>query len=92
MEHFGERVFVKTGAEGVFCGALPELGIGIALKCDDGGGRASGIMMAGVIARLLPLSDADNTALAPFLHPTLRNWAGTEVGALRPSSMLLPEG
>ena len=91
MEHFGERVFVKTGAEGVFCGALPELGIGIALKCDDGGGRASGIMMAGVIARLLPLSDADNTALAPFLHPTLRNWAGTVVGALRPTGTLLPE-
>src|SRR5262245_34794707 len=39
MEHFGARVFVKTGAEGVFCGALPEQGIGIAIKCDDGAGR-----------------------------------------------------
>ena len=92
MEHFGARVFVKTGAEGVFCGALPELGIGIAVKCDDGGGRAATIMMAGAIARLLSLSQADHAALAPHLRPTLRNWAGTEVGALRPSSMLLPEG
>jgi L-asparaginase II len=29
------RIFVKTGAEGVYCAALPELGLGIALKCDD---------------------------------------------------------
>lgn len=89
MEHFGARVFVKTGAEGVFAGALPELGIGIAVKCDDGGGRASEIMMAGMIARLLKLSDADHAALAPLLHPTLRNWARTEVGAMRPTSELL---
>jgi L-asparaginase II len=92
MEHFGERVFVKTGAEGVFCGALPELGIGIAVKCDDGGGRAATIMMAGAIARLLSLADADHSALARHLRPKLRNWAGTEVGAMGPSSMLLPEG
>ena len=33
------RVFVKTGAEGVFCGAVPELGLGFALKIDDGATR-----------------------------------------------------
>ena len=36
MQLFGERVFVKTGAEGVYCGALPQQGIGIAVKCDRG--------------------------------------------------------
>ena len=36
MEIFGERAFVKTGAEGVFCASLPEQGIGVALKCWDG--------------------------------------------------------
>ena len=30
MQLFGARVFVKTGAEGVYCGALPEQGLGIA--------------------------------------------------------------
>ena len=30
------RIFVKVGAEGVYCAAVPELGLGIALKCDDG--------------------------------------------------------
>ncbi len=41
MQLFGERVFVKTGAEGVYCGALPRQGLGIAIKCDDGAARAA---------------------------------------------------
>src|SRR6516165_11115670 len=36
MQLFGERVFVKTGAEGVYCATLPQQGLGIAIKCDDG--------------------------------------------------------
>ena len=35
MRHFGPRVFCKVGAEGVYCAALPELGLGVALKIDD---------------------------------------------------------
>jgi len=83
MQLFGARVFVKTGAEGVYCGALPELGFGIALKCDDGAGRASQAIMAAIIARFLPLGDAERAALAPFVRPTLRNWNGFEVGSVR---------
>jgi len=83
MELFGARVFVKTGAEGVYCGALPELGLGIALKCDDGAGRASQAIMAALIARFLPLDDAERAALTRLAHPTLRNWNGIEIGALR---------
>src|SRR5208337_4919855 len=41
MQLLGARVFVKTGAEGVSCGALPGQGLGIAIKCDDGAGRAA---------------------------------------------------
>ena len=89
MRHFGARVFVKTGAEGVFCGALPEQGLGIAIKCDDGATRAAEVMMAAMIARFLPLSDADRTALDPFMRRTLRNWNGTEVGLVGPAAELL---
>jgi L-asparaginase II len=85
MQRFGARVFVKTGAEGVYCGALPEQGLGIAVKCDDGAGRAAQVIMAGLIARFLPLDDAERVALARFASPTLRNWNGIEVGALRPT-------
>jgi L-asparaginase II len=81
-------VFVKTGAEGVFCGALPELGLGIAIKCDDGHGRASEAVMAAVIARLLPLGDQDRAFIARYVRPQLRNWRGTVVGELRPTQSL----
>jgi len=83
MQLFGARVFVKTGAEGIYCGALPEQGLGIAIKCDDGAGRAAQAVMAAIIARFLPLSDAERTALERFVHPTLRNWNSFEIGALR---------
>jgi L-asparaginase II len=88
MEHFGERVFVKTGAEGVFCGALPEQGLGIAVKCDDGQGRAAEVAIAAVIAGLLPLHDRDGDFLARFVRPQLRNWNGTVVGGLGPTELL----
>jgi L-asparaginase II len=83
MRLFGSRVFVKTGAEGVYCGALPELGLGIAIKCDDGAGRAAQSIMAALFGRFLPLSETERAALVPFVRPTLRNWNGFEVGALR---------
>jgi L-asparaginase II len=90
MTAFGARVFVKTGAEGVFCGALPELGLGIALKCDDGGKRAAEVMMAAAIARFLPLAGGEAAALERFVRPALHNWNGVTVGGLRPAAELLP--
>jgi L-asparaginase II len=83
MQLFGARVFVKTGAEGVYCGALPELGLGIAIKCDDGAARAAQAIMAALIARFLPLNAAQHTSLAAYTRPVLRNWNGFEVGAVR---------
>jgi L-asparaginase II len=53
MEIGQGRVFTKGGAEGVHCAALPELGLGIALKCGDGAGRAAEIAMTAVLAKLL---------------------------------------
>ena len=88
MQLFGARVFVKTGAEGVYCGALPEQGLGIAIKCDDGAGRAAQAIMAAVIARFLPLEPAERAALDPFIRPVLHNWNGFEVGAVRVTEAL----
>jgi L-asparaginase II len=88
MQHFGARVFVKGGAEGVHCGALPDRGYGIAVKCDDGHGRAGEVMLAAVIARLLSLEGGDKEFLARFARPTLRNWKGAVVGGIRPTDVL----
>jgi hypothetical protein len=68
MEIAPGRIFVKTGAEGVFCAALPERGLGIAVKCDDGASRAAEVVVATVIAALLGRSDAPE--LERFLTPT----------------------
>ena len=77
------RAFVKTGAEGVFCAAFPELGLGVALKCDDGISRASETMMAHVIADSLSLSDVERAKIAPRLAPQIANWVGDKVGEVR---------
>ena len=83
------RAFTKTGAEGVFCAALPELGYGVALKVDDGATRAAQVMMAALIARHLDLSDAERAAVETAKNPHLKNWNGLDVGELRPVAGLL---
>jgi L-asparaginase II len=83
MGHFGARVLVKTGAEGVFCGAVPQAGIGIALKCDDGAHRASETAMAKVLAGLDVWTGEERTELAAFAEVTLKNWRKFEVGKVR---------
>lgn len=84
MEALRERVFVKSGAEGVYCATIPELGYGIALKVDDGTGRASQAIMAALILQFLPLEDGERALIEGLARPVIRNWNGFEVGAIRP--------
>lgn len=77
------KAFVKVGAEGVYCAALPELGLGVALKCDDGAARAAEMMMAALIKRFIALNEAETDALAPQLVPKMVNWNKIEVGQIR---------
>jgi RecG-like helicase len=50
MERLGARVFCKVGAEGMYCAALPELGLGVAIKMDDGNNaRAAEVVLAAVV-------------------------------------------
>lgn len=77
------RAFVKTGAEGVFCGGVPHAGIGVALKCDDGAHRASEAAMASLLAQLDVWTEEEKAALARFAHSDLRNWRKIQVGEIR---------
>jgi len=88
MEILRERAFVKTGAEGVYCAALPELGFGIALKAEDGNGRAAEAMMAALVLRFLRLGE-ERAAVEALAQPVLRNWNGIEVGQVRVSPDLV---
>jgi L-asparaginase II len=87
MERFGTRYFIKTGAEGVYCAALPEHGLGIALKCDDGAGRAAEVMMAATLLRL-SRSINEQEQLEPFTQVMLRNRNGVTVGEVRPTQLV----
>jgi hypothetical protein len=82
MEIFGERLFVKTGAEGVYCASLPDQGIGIALKADDGEVRAAQAILAKLIHRFLPMNDAERQKFDAIALPVLKNWNDIEVGRI----------
>ena len=88
MQAAPRRIFAKTGAEGVYCAALPELGLGIALKCDDGAARGAEVMVAAVLAKLLSGDEAVAARLAELANPTIDNRVGAKVGALRPAAAL----
>jgi L-asparaginase II len=78
-------IFVKGGAEGVHCAALPGLGLGVALKVDDGAKRGVERALAEVLAALLPEA---RLALADQLEGELVNWRGLSVGRIAASSNL----
>ena len=81
-------VRLKPGAEGVYVAALPALGLGLALKIEDGAKRAAELAVATILDRLGCFDDAARHRLAALLHPELRNMAGRVVGALRPTDAL----
>lgn len=83
MQALGERLCCKVGAEGVYCASLPELGLGVALKIDDGASRAAEAVMAELALRLLGSQGAAQALLQGLAAPVLRNWRGTAVGHLR---------
>jgi L-asparaginase II len=77
---------VKTGAEGVFCGMLPTLGYGVAIKMWDGAGRAAEVAMATLLEHLgiLPADRKEE-----LLHPPVKNVVGLLVGEMRPAKSWL---
>jgi L-asparaginase II len=66
----------------MYCAALPEAGLGLALKMDDGNNaRACEVAVAALLQGLgTARSDAEVALLDELSHVTLRNWRGTEVG------------
>lgn len=79
-------VLVKGGAEGVGCAVLPEAGIGIALKIDDGAPRAREVAMAALIRATKALSEEQWSRAARLLDVPITNRNGREVGLVRPAA------
>ena len=66
------RVLAKLGAEGVYSAWIPQSGVGLAMKGEDGAGRATEVAMAAVLRELgHPLG---------FHSSLVRRWTGEVVG------------
>ena len=88
MSAIGGRTVLKTGAEGVYTAILPEQGLGIALKIDDGASRGSECAIAALLVRL-GVADESHPMIQKRMNPKLKNAAGLEVGKICPADCLL---
>jgi len=77
------RFVVKTGAEAVHAGILPELGAGFAVKVDDGTKRASDVIAANLLKFLGVLDETAQKKMAHFLETPIKNAAGLRAGSVR---------
>ena len=87
MELTGRRVLVKTGADGVFSAALPEQGLGIALKIDDGTREAAEVAVLAVLEHLGALQADDLEALATRRRVPITNTRGVLTGYREPAEL-----
>ncbi len=79
------RFAVKMGAEGVHVAILPGLGLGVAIKIDDGASRAAEVAMAQVLHRLGVLDGLEAEAL---LSVQVLNNAQKRVGEIASAEAL----
>lgn len=83
---------VKQGAEGVAVAVLPKMGLGIALKIDDGSTRARDVAMAALIRRTGALTRENQRRVAELETIPVMTRAGRDVGSVRPAATWLPYG
>jgi L-asparaginase II len=77
------HLVAKGGAEALECVGWPERGLGIAVKCEDGGSRAVGPAVMLLLEQLGAVDDAVRAKMAAWVDPPVSNAAGLEVGVLR---------
>lgn len=88
MKVTGTKAAIKTGAEGVYMGALPELGLGLCIKVEDGNGRGAEVVMGQLLRHFGIIDSAQAEQLQQSLQPTLKNWAGAVTGSIKPALLL----
>ncbi|MDR3438691.1 asparaginase [Telmatospirillum sp.] len=76
-------LILKGGAEGVYAAVVPGKRLGIALKIDDGAGRAAEVAILALLRHLGVLSGAEEDSLAECSAPAVCNIAGQPVGVVR---------
>ena len=83
MQALPERIVAKSGADAVYCFALPEKGWGVALKIADGGSRAVGPVVYRLLQQLNHFSDADLASLTAMESTIIKNHRQDVVGNIQ---------
>ncbi len=78
-------ILAKTGAEGVIIAALPERGLGIALKISDGNARARPVALLAILNHLGALSEEEKYKLRTHIKTNIPNSQDLVVGEIRPA-------
>lgn len=89
MELAPGKVFAKTGAEGVFCAVIPETGVSIAVKAEDGATRAAESMVLALIAQQFEKGSAEREGYLAMANHGMKNWNGITVGEVRVTDVML---
>jgi L-asparaginase II len=84
IEETGGRVVAKVGAEGVHAAAVPELGIGLAIKVEDGAQRAQYPALIRLLQLVGALPEALPNRLADLIVKPMRNTRNAIVGSIGP--------
>jgi L-asparaginase II len=79
------RCVIKGGAEGVYCGVIPTMGLAFALKAEDGSSRASQSATGYLLQKLGVFQPNETEQLKGYMSPRVKNWKGLDVGQIRVS-------
>ncbi|RKF14268.1 asparaginase [Alginatibacterium sediminis] len=82
MGAFAEDIFVKIGAEGIFCAFVRSQKLGIAVKSDDGAFRGAEAILSGILNKLGAIDERTlkQAGCEDLLQPVIRNHKQIEVG------------
>lgn len=78
------RLVLKSGAEGLFCVGIPDKGLGVAIKIEDGSNRAMGSVLSATLAESGVFDDAAVSSLRDVIIRDIPNCSGEVVGQMRP--------
>jgi L-asparaginase II len=91
MQAWPGEIIAKVGALGIYCATMPRLGLGIALKVEDGDTRAAGVALLAVVRQVLARAGEagpDWNTLSSYARPEIRNSRGVLTGTMETSGEL----
>jgi L-asparaginase II len=84
------KIFSKVGAEAVWCVGFPEKGLGLALKVEDGAGRAHPAILAQALLQTRLATEAEIAAFSALQIKPIMNKRQLLVGEYKPAFSLRP--